>query len=62
MQKPHVTIHTTPRSTAGIHVVASPKFETTSPQYQELALNPDKQIYDFDGYLNGRVTWEHCRR
>jgi riboflavin biosynthesis pyrimidine reductase len=56
MQKPYVIIHTHISLDGRIHVVDSPKFETTSQQYQELALKPDKQIYDFDGYLNGRVT------
>lgn len=39
-----------------IHAVDIPAFETASQQYQELALVPDKQIYDIDGYLNGRTT------
>lgn len=56
MQKPYVIIHTHTSLDGRIHVVASPKFESTSQQYQELALKPDTQIYDFDGYLNGRVT------
>lgn len=56
MRKPYVIIHTHTSLDGRIHVVASPKFESTSRQYQELALYPDKQIYDFDGYLNGRVT------
>ena len=56
MQKPYVIIHTHISLDGRIHVVDSPKFETTSQQYQELALKPDTQVYDFDGYLNGRVT------
>src|SRR5699024_1686190 len=41
-----------------IKKVDSPKFETTSKQYQEIALYPDKQFFDIKGYLNGRTTTE----
>jgi hypothetical protein len=30
--------------------------------YQEIALTPDTQIYDIDGYLNGRTTTDDNRR
>lgn len=56
MQKPYVIIHTHISLDGRIHNVDSPKFETTSRQYQEIALKPGTQIYDLDGYLNGRVT------
>lgn len=56
MLKPYVIIHTHISLDGKIHNVASPKFETTSQQYQEIALKPDTQIYDIDGYLNGRTT------
>lgn len=56
MSKPYVIIHTHISVDGKIHAVDIPAFETASEQYQELALHPDKQIYDFDGYLNGRTT------
>lgn len=56
MQKPYVIIHTHISLDGRIHVVDSPKFETNSQQYQDITLNPETQIYDLDGYLNGRVT------
>lgn len=40
MQKPYVIIHTHTSLDGRIHVVGSPKFETTSQQYQELAFHP----------------------
>jgi riboflavin biosynthesis pyrimidine reductase len=56
MLKPYVIIHTHISLDGRIHNVDSPKFETTSRQYQEIALTPETQIYDLDGYLNGRTT------
>jgi hypothetical protein len=56
MSKPYVVIHTHISVDGKIHTVDIPAFETASQQYQELALYPDKQIYDIDGYLNGRTT------
>lgn len=56
MTKPYVIIHTHVSVDGKIHAVNIPAFETASQQYQELALGPDTQIYDIDGYLNGRTT------
>lgn len=56
MSKPYVVIHTHISVDGRIHAVEIPPFDTASEQYQELALHPDTQIYDFDGYLNGRTT------
>jgi len=56
MKKPYVIIHTHVSLDGKIKTVDSPKFETTSKQYQELALYPDKQVFDIKGYLNGRTT------
>jgi len=58
MAKPYVIIHTHISIDGKIKSVDSPKFETTSKQYQELALYPDKQVFDIKGYLNGRTTTE----
>jgi len=58
MKKPYVIIHTHTSIDGKIKQVDSPKFETTSKQYQELALYPDKQVFDIKGYLNGRTTTE----
>lgn len=56
MKKPYVIIHTHVSLDGKIKTVDSPKFETTSQQYQELALYPEKQVFDIKGYLNGRTT------
>lgn len=56
MTKPYVIIHTHISVDGKIHAVDTPAFETASQQYQELALGPETQIYDIDGYLNGRTT------
>lgn len=58
MKKPYVIIHTHISIDGKIKTVDSPKFETTSKQYQEIALYPDKQVFDIKGYLNGRTTTE----
>lgn len=56
MTKPYVLIHTHISVDGKIHAVEIPAFETASQQYQELALGPDTQMYNIDGYLNGRTT------
>lgn len=33
-----------------------PEFRSASRQYQELSLDPDKQIFNIQGFLNGRIT------
>lgn len=33
-----------------------PEFRSASRQYQELALYPDRQVLNVQGYLNGRIT------
>lgn len=56
MQKPYVTIHTHTSLDGKIHSIDLPEFEAASLQYQELALYPDKQIFNIQGYINGRIT------
>ena len=56
MQKPYVTIHTHTSLDGKIHSIDLPEFEAASLQYQELALYPDKQVFNIQGYINGRVT------
>lgn len=58
MTKPFVVIHTHTSLDGKIKTVKSPRFKTTSQQYQDIALTPDAQFYDIDGYLNGRTTSE----
>lgn len=58
MSKPFVVIHTHISLDGKIKTVKSPRFKTTSQQYQDIALTPDTQFYDIDGYLNGRTTSE----
>lgn len=61
MSKPYVIIHTHISVDGRIHAVDIPAFQTASQQYQELALDPDLQIHDIDGYLNGRTTTDDNR-
>lgn len=56
MQKPYVTIHTHTSLDGKIHSIDLPEFEAASLQYQELALYPDKQVFNIQGYINGRIT------
>lgn len=58
MKKPYVIIHTHTSIDGKIKNVDSPAFQTTSEQYQALALYPDLQVFDIKGYLNGRTTSE----
>ena len=56
MQKPYVIIHTHTSLDGKIHSIDLPEFEAASLQYQELALYPDKQVFNIQGYMNGRIT------
>src|SRR5690625_5342853 len=56
MKKPYVTIHTHTSLDGKIHSIDLPEFEAASLQYQELALYPDKQVFNIQGYMNGRIT------
>lgn len=56
MQKPYVIIHTHTSLDGKINSIDLPQFESASQQYQELALYPDRQVFNIQGYLNGRVT------
>ncbi|WP_440894805.1 dihydrofolate reductase family protein [Amphibacillus sp. Q70] len=56
MQKPYVIIHTHTSLDGKIHAIDLPEFKAGSQQYQELALYPDKQVFNIQGYINGRVT------
>lgn len=56
MEKPYVIIHTHTSLDGKIHSIKLPEFESASTQYQELALSPEKQFFNIQGYLNGRIT------
>lgn len=56
MIKPYIIIHTHTSIDGKINSMPLPEFQSASQQYQELALYPDKQIFDIQGYVNGRIT------
>lgn len=58
MKKPYVIIHTHTAVDGNIDIMDLPEFEEASRQYQELALDPEKQQFNIQGYLNGKNTTE----
>lgn len=56
MNKPYVIIHTHTSIDGKINGMDLPEFRSASRQYQEIALDPDKQVFNIQGYLNGRIT------
>src|SRR5690625_2148553 len=58
MQKPYVIIHTHTAIDGNIDVMDLREFEEASRQYQELSLDPEKQQFEIQGYLNGKTSTE----
>lgn len=58
MNKPYVIIHTHTSIDGNIDVMGLREFEEASRQYQEVSLDPDKQQFDVQGYLNGKTSTE----
>ena len=58
MNKPYVIIHTHTSIDGNLDIMNLPEFQEASRQYQELALDPQKQQFDIQGYLNGKITTE----
>lgn len=58
MQKPYVIIHTHTAIDGNIDIMDLQEFEEASRQYQELSLDPKKQQFDIQGYLNGKISTE----
>lgn len=56
MNKPYVIIHTHTAIDGNIDIMDLKAFEEASRQYQELALDPEKQLHNIHGYLNGKNT------
>lgn len=56
MEKPYVFIHTHTSIDGKINSMDSPKWKSTTRQYLELSLDPEKSVLNVDGYLNGRKT------
>lgn len=59
MNKPYVIIHTHTAIDGNIDVMNLQVFEEASRQYQELSLDPNKQQFDIQGYLNGKTSTEN---
>src|SRR5690625_3435554 len=58
MQKPYVIIHTHTAIDGNIDVMDLKEFKEASRQYQELSIDPAKQQFDIQGYLNGKTSTE----
>ncbi|BDB27857.1 RibD family protein [Cupriavidus sp. P-10] len=56
MQKPYVIIHTLTTLDGRIHNIDLPEFDSAALLYEQLALHTDQQVFNINGYLNGRVT------
>lgn len=58
MNKPYIIIHTHTSIDGNIGMMDLEEFEEASRQYQELALDIEKQQFGVKGYLNGKTTTE----
>lgn len=58
MNKPYIIIHTHTSIDGNIDVMDLQEFEEASRQYQELSLDSEKQQFDIQGYLNGKISTE----
>ena len=56
MNKPYVIIHTHTSIDGNLDIMGLREFEEASRQYQELSLDPEKQQFEIQGYLNGKTT------
>ncbi|WP_066188768.1 dihydrofolate reductase family protein [Gracilibacillus timonensis] len=56
MNKPYVIIHTHTSIDGNLDIMNLREFEEASRQYQELSLDPEKQQFGIQGYLNGKTT------
>lgn len=59
MKKPYVIIHTLTSLDGRIHAIDLPEFHSAALQYEQLALHANQQVFNIQGYLNGRVTTDH---
>ncbi len=58
MKRPYVIIHTHTAIDGNIDIMDLHEFREGSRQYQEIALDPEKQQLNVQGYLNGKYTTE----
>ncbi len=58
LNKPYIIIHTHTAIDGNIDVMDLKEFEEASRQYQELSLDPEKQQFNIQGYLNGKTSTE----
>lgn len=56
LKKPYVIIHTLTSLDGKIHAIDLPEFDSAAFQYEQLALHAEQQVFNIQGYLNGRVT------
>lgn len=58
MNRPYVIIHTHTSIDGNLDIMNLREFEEASRQYQALSLDPEKQQFGIQGYLNGKTTTE----
>jgi len=58
MNKPYIIIHTHTSIDGNINYIELPEFDESSQFYQEVSLEPGKQQFNIQGYLNGKNTTE----
>lgn len=58
MNKPYIIIHTHTSIDGNIDMMDLQEFKEASRQYQEISLDPEKQQFDIQGYLNGKTSTE----
>lgn len=57
-KRPYIIIHTHTSIDGNLDIMDLSEFEEASRQYQELSLVSDKQVFDIQGYLNGKTSTE----
>lgn len=58
MNRPYTIIHTHTSIDGNLDIMSLSEFEEASRQYQEISLNPEKQQFGVQGYLNGKTSTE----
>ncbi len=58
MKRPYIIVHTHTSIDGNLDIMDLFEFKEASRQYQELALDPIKQQFNIQGYLNGKITTE----
>lgn len=58
MNRPYTIIHTHTSIDGNLDIMSLSEFEEARRQYQEISLDPEKQQFGVQGYLNGKTSTE----